>query len=98
MKISNEVIYKYTQLCKTSTAKCESFFDIEYKIYRHINLGKLIEIKDKGDTIIVRYYDLDFTITKNKVVNLERDRNKELVWIKEENKIKYDRIHMKLVV
>lgn len=98
MKITNDVIEKYTKLCRTSTAKCESFFDIEYKIHRHIALGKAIEMKDKGDTIIVRYYDLDFTITKNKVVNMERDRNKELVWIKEENKNQYDIIHSKLVV
>ncbi|GFN32454.1 hypothetical protein [Paenibacillus xylaniclasticus] len=98
MKVTNRVLEQYTQLCGFSSRKCESYHDIEYKIRRHIELGKIIELKDGGDTVIVRYFDLNFTITKNKVVDAQRDKNKPMVWVSEKAKYQYDIIHSKMVV
>lgn len=98
MKITKNVIEQYQFLCPISSGKCDSFHDIEYKITRCITLGQVVEIRDNGKTHIVRYYHLNFTVTKNKVVGMISDKSKSLVFINEKAKSQYDQIHSKLVV
>ncbi|MGR7944121.1 hypothetical protein ACU063_06565 [Paenibacillus sp. M.A.Huq-81] len=92
MKVSSKVTLQYLELCRTSSAKCNSFSEIEYKIERHVWLGTVIEIKDGGDTLIVRSYDLDFTLSNNIVISMKRDRLKGTYFISEKQKNTYDKL------
>jgi hypothetical protein len=98
MKISKEVIEKYQELCPLSSMKCESRFDIEYKIMRAIHLGKQTEILDHGDTLVIRYHFNNFYIHKNKVVDMKKDFSKNEFFVSRTEKDKYDKIHSMLVV
>jgi hypothetical protein len=96
MKISNKVREKYTQICHKSTAKCNTYADIDYRIVRAIHLGTLL-ITHEGEQIY-GYYRLRFVVKKNTVINMYDSIIGEVIEINEYVKNEYDRIHMKLVV
>ncbi|GAV11442.1 hypothetical protein [Paenibacillus sp. NAIST15-1] len=96
MKIDQKAIEQYQELCHLSAMKCETLFDIEYKIERAIALGQLIEMT--SETKMYRYYNLNFVVKNNKVVRIYRSRSIPEVFINEKIKFQYDRIHRKILV
>lgn len=90
MKVVKKVIEQYTGLCRHSAAKCNNEAEIEYKIHRAVTLGQVTEIRDGGNTLVVRYHDLDFTIKNNKIVNMWRNRKVNEIEIDENVKNQYD--------
>lgn len=96
MKIDQKAIEQYQELCHVSAMKCESLFDIEYKIKRAIALGQLIEMTP--ETLMYRYYNLNFVVKNDKVVRIFRVRSIPEVFINEKVKYQYDKIHRKILV
>ena len=90
MRVKQKVIDQYKALCKHSAAKCSNDSEIVGKVHRSITLGQVTAIKNGGDMLVVRYYDLDFTINKNVIVNVWRNRKVAPVLIDEEVKNQYN--------
>lgn len=90
MKIRRCVISHYRKHCPVSSSKCNNDSEIEFKIHRAVTLGQVIDIQNGGDTLIIRYYDLDFTIHKNKIMKMERNKNEKMVYIDSNLKRKYN--------
>jgi hypothetical protein len=67
LRIKQNVIDTYMQLCPVSTYKCESYSEVEYKVLRAISLGQMIEIREKEH--VIGYYHLRFVIKNNQVVD-----------------------------
>ena len=96
MKISKQVRNKYQVLCPNSTSKCNSFAEIDYKIQRAANIGmKTIS----SDGTLVGYHNLAFLIEDNVITDMWKLNESEgYIYISNRNKVKYDVIHMKMVV
>ncbi|MGV2887231.1 hypothetical protein [Paenibacillus taichungensis] len=74
MKIKNNIIEKYAELCPLSYMKCDSFSEVEYKIERSIALGQTI--KRTGKERHVLYYHNCFIIQDSTVVDMYKDLSK----------------------
>jgi len=75
----------YGQYCSISTAKCESFEELDYKIQRCIDLGQKRCLSD--GTYLVQYYRNQFHIKDGEIINMSRSKKCHL--IKEKRKINH---------
>lgn len=91
MKIKPCVVEQYKKHCPVSITKCNNDQEVEFKIHRAVTLGQVTDIQNGGDTLVVRYYDFDFTVHKNKIVNMRIFREKKTVEIDELVKEKYNK-------
>lgn len=90
MKIKTCVIEQYKKFCPVSTSKCNNNEEVNFKIHRAVTLGQVTDIQNGGDTLVVRYYDFDFTVHKNIIVNMRVTRENKTVEIDESVKEKYN--------
>ena len=97
MKILSNVIQMYQILCPVSTNKCESYSEIEYKIVRAVNLGTVIQLNPDG-SVVYGYYNLQFTVKNNKVIDMNKNKINIYIKINEYVKFQYDVIHNKMVI
>jgi hypothetical protein len=90
MKIKSCVVEQYKKFCSVSASKCNNNEEVNFKIHRAVTLGQVTDIQNGGDTLVVRYYDFDFTVHKNVIVNMQIFREKKTVEIDESVKEKYN--------
>jgi hypothetical protein len=70
LEISSKVRNLYLALCPLSSAKCDTFSEIDYKIKRAVELGKSVEKRSNGN-YVVGYFHLRFLINgKGKVIDM----------------------------
>ncbi|MCR8641409.1 hypothetical protein NV379_01955 [Paenibacillus sp. N1-5-1-14] len=98
MKVSTKVIEKYFELCPSSTLKSDSFAEIEFKILRAVELGKVIEYIDGGNGMVVRYHHLNFILDRNLIVDMKKDTEARFVHISEKRKSEYYNTYNKVLV
>ncbi|MNH66484.1 hypothetical protein D3C73_185150 [compost metagenome] len=96
MKIKRNIIEKYMELCPISTAKCESFREIEDKIIRAVNTGNLHKIEG-NDYRYIMYFDLCFVVKKDKIIDIFKDKD-NFWYVKEKVKWKFDKKYQKIKV
>lgn len=84
MKISKQARINYMEHCPLSTMKCESRSEIDYKVLRAAELGKLI--LQYGEYKVVRYYCLNLYIENREVMKIEKDIKRKVVHISEKSK------------
>lgn len=72
VKITEKARKLYGQNCPYSTEKCESLYELDYKIQRCIDLGK--KKKSSANTYSVQYYKIQFQIKDNEIVNIQRTK------------------------
>lgn len=90
MKIKKCVVEQYKKCCPVSSSKCNNDEEVQIKIHRAVTLGQVTDIQNGGDTLVVRYYDFDIIIHKNKIVHMRRSGDGKIVEIDEAVKEKYN--------
>ncbi|MFI2856946.1 hypothetical protein ACH6EH_07370 [Paenibacillus sp. JSM ZJ436] len=95
MKIKSTVIEKYMELCPKSSAKCNSFSEIEDKIIRAIHMGKRTILDAKSYR--VNYYHNCFIVKSMKVVDMYKDVENQY-HVAEHLKREYDAEVLKVVI
>ncbi|KAF6565290.1 hypothetical protein G9G63_09015 [Paenibacillus sp. EKM202P] len=96
MKISNNVIDKYKELCPHSYLKCDSITDVEFKIKRAVVLGCQIKQDENGEKLIQYYYNC-FVVKDNNVIDMFKNMN-EYIEVREKVKNAYNKLEGKLLV
>ena len=97
MKISRYVRDKYMEICPVSTHKCNTYEEIEYKIKRAVDLGKVIYTYPCR---VVQYHNLSFTVEigdkENIVIDMEK--NDQYYSVDEYRKVAHERKYYNIVV
>lgn len=94
IKIGSDIRDKYTRLCWRSSAKCDSFSEINYKIERAIKLGSVIRTYPKRE---IQYHNLRIKLDQDKVSDIEFNEE-EYFHISENMKSYYDELNDKVVI
>ena len=96
MKVSKQVRLKYQMLCPKSTAKCNSFSEIEYKIQRSVDIGMKTVFHHES---VIGYHNLVFYVKGNTITDMQRlEFGEGYIHISEKKKREHERLHMKVVV
>lgn len=88
MKIKQEVREKYANLCPSSTRKCEYTYELDYKIRRGVELGKVVKIE--GNKLHYQYYFNCFVVEKNKIIDMYKNMDQYIAVDEEIKKKHYD--------
>ncbi|WP_405169450.1 hypothetical protein [Paenibacillus sp. FSL H3-0286] len=70
MKIKQHVREKYMELCPYSAHKCESYEELDYKIIRAVETGRVI---NTYPCRAIQYHNLRFTVKDNTVIDMEKN-------------------------
>jgi hypothetical protein len=68
VKIDDNARKMYAKLCPTSTKKCESVTELDYKIHRCIDLG--VKNITRDGKIFINYYKNRFEIDGDRIVDI----------------------------
>jgi len=93
MKIKKSVREKYMELCPYSTRKCDTYEEIDYKIKRAVEIGRLMNTYPYQT---VQYYYMQFTIKDNTIIDMKK--TSDYFYITSRAKRKYDEEHFKISV
>jgi hypothetical protein len=63
----------YSQLCPISSSKCGSVHELDYKIQRCIDLGKVT--KSSGGLKLIQYYRNQFHVKNNRIINIVKTQH-----------------------
>jgi hypothetical protein len=84
----------YSQLCPISSSKCESVYELDYKIQRCIDLGKVT--KASNGLKLIQYYRNQFHVKNNQIIDIVKTKHSYEVNEKSKN-AHYNKSH-KVVV
>jgi hypothetical protein len=97
MKISQYVRDKYMELCPVSTMKCDTYEEIDYKIKRAVDLGKVVYTYPCR---VIQYFNLRFTVEigdkENTVIDMEK--NDDYYQVDEYRKVVHECKYYNIVV
>lgn len=93
MKIKQSVRELYQELCPYSAHKCDTYEEMDYKIIRAVELGKVINTYPYR---VLQYHNLRFTVDGDTVVDI--NKNNEYFDVYEERKVKHARRYYNIVV
>jgi hypothetical protein len=63
----------YSKHCPISASKCESVSELDYKIQRCIDLGKVT--KSSGGLKLIQYYCNQFHVQNNQIINIVKTKH-----------------------
>jgi hypothetical protein len=84
IKITEKARELYGALCPISTGKCESVEELDYKINRAVDFGKVLKIKNGVSYVL--YYNNLFHIKNNEIIHLEKSNARYFVDEKKKSK------------
>jgi transcriptional regulatory protein LevR len=72
MRLNSKIIERFMELCPNSTQKCDSFSEIEFKIKRAANIGRVLKTHPIR---VIQYGNLKLSLDKNtyEILNIERN-------------------------
>ncbi|WP_342423076.1 hypothetical protein [Paenibacillus sp. FSL E2-0178] len=94
LKVSHVVRETYMKYCWRSTAKCESLYEVDYKIRRAAYLGAVIQTYPEK---VIHYHNLRLVIKDNNIIGLSMN-NEEYIKVSEKRKYTYDQLNDKVLV
>lgn len=97
MKISQNVRYKYMEICPNSTMKCDTYEEIDYKIKRAVDLGRVVYTYPCR---VIQYYNLRLTVEigdkENTVIDMEK--NDDFYRVDEDRKFAHECKHYNMAI
>ncbi|ASA22575.1 hypothetical protein [Paenibacillus donghaensis] len=93
MKIKQLVREQYQELCPYSAHKCDTYDQIDFKIKRAVETGR---VTNTYPYRIVQYHNLQFVVSGDTVVNMSK--NSDYAYVSEDRKQSYERKFYKIVV
>jgi hypothetical protein len=93
MKIKQHVREKYMELCPYSTHKCESYEELDYKIIRAVETGRVI---NTYPCRVIQYHNLSFTLKNGTVIDMKK--NNDYYFVSEHRKEAHERRYFNIVV
>lgn len=94
LKVSDAARESYMKNCWRSTAKCESLYEVDYKIRRAAYLGTVVQSYPER---VIHYHNLRLVIKNNSIFELFMN-GEEYIWISEKRKYTYDKLNDKVLV
>jgi hypothetical protein len=88
MEINISVKSQYKILCPKSFSKCNSDRELEYKIWRCVQLGMQVECY-MGGYKLFKYYNLTFIVKKNEILSVWK-LDVDPYYVHESIKVKFD--------
>lgn len=81
------------ELCPVSTFKCNTYEEMDYKITRAVELGKVINTYPFR---VLQYHNLRFTVKDGAVIDMEK--NNEYYAVTENRKAAHERRYYNIVI
>lgn len=96
MKISQYVRDKYMEICPVSTMKCDTYEEIDYKIKRAVDLGKVVYTYPCR---VIQYYNLRFTVEIGEVNTvIDMENNDDFYQVSEHRKYAHECKYYNIVI